>query len=153
MGQPPTLPDEPGPAPRRVGLASWLNRLPAFLQMGVIATPICALAAALWLAFDPGKDSLIVVLTVVWALPLAWGWALLYRRRMVTYPAFPALVIGHSPGEGGMMFATYVHYRYAVGGREYEGEHMVSDARHLGVGTLFWVLVSPTDPSRSIGWL
>lgn len=130
-----------------------MTRLPAFLQIGIVVTALSTLAGAIWFAVDPGSDSLYVIVTVTWALPLAWGWAWVYRRRLVNYRAVPARISALSRAEEAMMFATSVHYYYTIEDRVYAGTHVVANARHLSVGTKIWVLVSPTNPKRSVGWL
>jgi len=127
--------------------------LPAFLQIGTIVTPICAAAAAVWTTVAPSDESLRVTLIAAWALPLAIGWALIYRRRFASYPAVQAVITSLSPGDVGTASAVVVHYRYAVAGTTHHGAHMIFDARRLAVGQGIWVLVSPRCPERSIAWV
>jgi hypothetical protein len=127
--------------------------LPAFLQIGTLVTPACATVAAVWAAVAPSEDSFRLALTAAWALPLAMGWALIYRRRFTSYPAVPAVIISFSPGDVGGASATVVHDRYEADGTTHHGAHMIFDAKRLAVGQGIWVLVNPRRPGQSIAWL
>ena len=147
------LPAAPGPPPRRISLAEWHAHLPAFLQIGTVVTPVCAMAAVIWIAVMPSEKSFRLAFTAAWTLLLAMGWALMYRRRLTSFPAVRAVIIAFSPGAVGRVSATVVHYRYEVGGTTHQGTHTVFDAKELAVGQGIWVLVNPRRPEGSMAWL
>ena len=115
MEQVSTLAADPGPPPRRIGIGELFKRLPAFLQIGTVVTPVCALIAIVWITIDQSKEAFRVTLVGIWVLPLAYCWALMYRWRFVNYTPIRGNISRFAQGTVGMSGATIVHYRYDVG--------------------------------------
>jgi hypothetical protein len=147
------IPTAPGPHPRRISLAEWHSHLPAFLQMGTIVTPLCAVGTTAWTALALSNQPFRLFLFSIGALALAIGWALIYRWRFVRYPAVRAVITSLSPSGVGGVSATEVNYSYEFAGRSYRGSHQMFDAKLLAPGASIWILVNPSRPERSVAWL
>jgi hypothetical protein len=147
------LPSDPGPPPRHLGLAEWHRHLPAFLQIGTFVTTVVTVVVLFWILTGPPEEALRHVWAVAWASALVLGWALVYRRRLIRYPAVRGRITGFSRDSVGGAAATAVHYCYEAGRTTRRGVHLVFDARRLEVGQDIWVLVDPAHPERSIAWL
>ena len=153
MDEPSKITNHPGSPPRKIGLKECHARLPAFLQIGTIVTPIVSIFAIFWMALAPSNDALYVSMTGIWTLALAYGWAFLYRRRFIHYVAAQGILAHCSQATDEMAFiAKIIYYSYEVDGRYCLGEYMVHDTSDLKIGDRIWVLYCATDPRKSVPW-
>ncbi len=143
----------PESVPRRVWPSTMEKYAPARLRIGLMASLVGLLAAVVLWAWPGVAMGTRIAVTVASLLSLTISslWAMGTYKLLRSGRAIQAMVIEKgAPKKFNVSHLCLIRYRYEIEDVEHHGEHTFDGDPGLEAEDAVWVLVHPTQPSKSL---